>query len=107
MDDLEFEIEIVTEVLFENEQDQLDSLYKTFDRIINAGRIDLFNNTVLKCIDNAEKQSLPVLLVVATWAKKIKNKVPLYKFLIGIIKDELEKRNYKQEKIDRIIFGLL
>jgi len=103
MDNLDFEINVITDASFETEQRQLGSFYKTIERIIYSGRFDLFNYAVLKCMNNIESQSVSGLILIASVAKKNKNNVPLYNFFIAAIKDELERKDYTQERINKIM----
>jgi hypothetical protein len=106
MDDDDIDIEVVYEDFAGNESAQIDALYSTFNRLFYNNRWDLFNNVVAKCIDNAQNERISALLAVAVWANKVKEKVPLYKFLIGAIRTELEKRDYTEQKIQLMLYGL-
>jgi hypothetical protein len=101
MSELDFEIDI------EDEEEQLSYLRNTFERILINERFDLFNASVLKCIDHPEKQELSTLLLVAFIAKKYRKKVPLFMYLIGVIKGELEKRKYSQSRSDEMLLRLI
>lgn len=104
--DFDLDIQIVSETFLESEIEQVAALHRTFDRIFHHKRFDIFNNVIARCIDNAHKEKMSGLLAVALWAKKIKDKVPLYSFFIGAIESELQTRGFSEKRIKAIMNGL-